>query len=177
MSYSCAVVQDGIDRRTATRGATCFAFFLALLYLSLNPTVAPHAFCLRQLSNASPSSPITRPGLSSTNPSEQCLGSCSEHTSPCMLLSRQPLGSALLFLLAHSAGGQPRTCPVTACMHHQRLDTLKAKPKAIRWPIKWFGLDLEKNFFFLSLFFWMLSIFSQVIEMVCKQKSIQPEKM
>lgn len=44
------------------------------------------------------------------------------------------------------------------------MPALKEMPEAIGWPVKWFGLDVEKNtFMFFSLFGWMLSTFKHVI--------------
>lgn len=169
----CIVVQDRVDRGTSTRGATCFHFFLALLHLLMSPTVAPYIFCLRRLSKASPCFPGYVPRPLQYQPIRAASWVVFRRRKPTLLLC-----SASTFLLPHGAGDQPLTCPVSARVHHQGLGALKAMPKAIGWPIKWFGLDVEKDtFFFLSLFIGMLSIFNQVIEIVCNQKSIQPEKM
>lgn len=142
--FSCPiVVQDRVNRGTPTYVVTCFNFFLALLHLLMSPTVAPYIFCLRCLSKASPCFPGYVPRPLQYQPIRAASWVVFRRCKPTLLLC-----SVSTFLLPHSAGDQPLTCPISARVHCQGLGALKAMPKAIRWPIKWFGLDVEKDTFF-----------------------------
>lgn len=172
--FSChIVVQDRVDSGTPTRGGHVLQFFSC----TASSHDEPHRCSIYILLKTSFKSLSLLPWLRAQAPpvpthQSSILGRVQKiqaHAAPVLNIDF-PAAPQCQWPATHLPRQRPCSSSGAWCFEGN------AKSYSVAYKMVWSRRG-KRYFFFLSLFIGMLSIFNQVIEIVCNQKSIQPEKM